>query len=82
MTYNLVLYEKTGIRFPLFIDSPGGREVERETIEKTLEIIRREFSGNQLFVCSIFKFDSLNVRDDQILSFDNLKAFDKKTLLD
>lgn len=35
-SYIKVLQEKTGINFPIFIDSPGGREVEKETIECVL----------------------------------------------
>lgn len=66
----------------IFIDSPGGREIEKETIERVLETLSRYFTNNQKFICSIYKFERLNVLDEQLLNFDNLKPFDRKSLFD
>lgn len=66
----------------IFIDSPGGREIEKETIERVLETLSCDFTNNQKFICSIYKFERLNVLDEQLLNFDNLKPFDRKSLFD
>lgn len=66
----------------IFIDSPGGREIEKETIERVLETLSRDFTNNQKIICSIYKFERLNVLDEQLLNFDNLKPFDRKSLFD
>ena len=82
LSYIKVLQEKSGVKMPIFIDSPGGREVEIGTIERVLNALSRDFSDNQIFICSIFKFKSIKLTEAQILEFDDLNAFDKLSLLD
>lgn len=55
LTYISLLSEKLGISLPIFCDSPNGREIEQSTVEKTLEIIKRDFSNHQLICASIFR---------------------------
>lgn len=82
LSYIKVLQEKLNLTLPIFIDSPGGREVEKDTIECILNALLRDFDKNQIFICSILKFESIKLLPTQILEFDNLNAFDKQNLLD
>lgn len=77
-SYISVLQEKCGYKLPIFIDSPNGREVTEETITSALRILVRDFSDNQIFICSIFKFESvLSLKSSNVLSFDVNKPFDR-----
>lgn len=82
LSYILALQNKLEYKLPIFIDSPNGREVEKKTVEKVMEIIQRDFNDNQVFICSISDFESMDITDNQKLIFDNLRAFDKKNLFD
>lgn len=82
LSYILALQNKLEYKLPIFIDSPNGREVEKKTVEKVMEIIQRDFNDNQVFICSIFDFESMDITDNQKLIFDNLRAFDRKNLFD
>lgn len=82
LSYILALQNKLEYKLPIFIDSPNGREVEKKTVEKVMEIIQRDFNDNQVFICSIFDFESMDITDDQKLIFDNLRAFDRENLFD
>lgn len=82
LSYILALQNKLEYKLPIFIDSPNGREVEKKTVEKVMEIIKRDFNDNQVFICSIFDFESMDITDNQKLIFDNLRAFDRKNLFD
>lgn len=54
--YNQVTSEMLGYNLPMFIDSPNGREVEKETISTMFSILERDFSDRQIFIASIFNF--------------------------
>lgn len=82
LSYILALQNKLKYKLPLFIDSPNGREVEKKTVEKVMEVIQRDFNDNQVFICSIFDFESMDITDTQKLIFDNLRAFDRRNLFD
>lgn len=58
LVYIKLLEEKTGICFPIFCDSPSGREVEESTVKLMLNILVRDFSNHQIFVASINKFEN------------------------
>lgn len=46
MTYIKLIREKTGIIFPIVLDSSTGREVRHETVEQMLKIIQRDSPGH------------------------------------
>lgn len=62
LAYITALEKHLGIKLPLIIDSPSGREVEKENIEDMINILKRDFSKNQLIIASIYNysFDSVN----------------------
>lgn len=57
LAYIKLIREKAGIILPIVLDSPSGREVERETVEKMLNIIQRDYSEHQLIVASIYNYE-------------------------
>lgn len=77
LSYIKALEKRTGVKFPIFIDSPAGREVETGTINKALGIIKRDFCDNQIFICSIFDYDCLSLNKNQKIVFDDLNVFDR-----
>ena len=45
-----------GYKLPIILDSPSGKEVDPENIEKMFEILNRDFSENQIVVASIHQY--------------------------
>ena len=50
-----------GYKLPLLIDSPSGKEVDRENVNAMMKILARDFSKNQIIVASIYEYDFDNV---------------------
>ena len=52
-----------GIKLPIILDSPSGKEVDQANIQLMVNILKRDFSDNQIIIASIFQYDfkSLNV---------------------
>ena len=77
LAYMRTLFEKTNILFPIFIDSPAGREVKDKIVSKALSIIKRDFTHHQIFISSIKKYsDVFDYNSESIIFFDDLHAFD------
>ena len=66
LAYIKLIKEKTGIILPIVLDSPTGREVELDTVEKMLQIIQRDYPEHQLIIASIHDY-CLN--DKKIIEF-------------
>ena len=52
-----------GVKLPIILDSPSGKEVDLDNITLMMDILKRDFSDHQIIIASIFKydFDPLNV---------------------
>jgi len=50
--------KQLGFRLPIILDSPSGKEVDPQNIEKMFEILQRDFKGNQIIVASIHDYES------------------------
>lgn len=59
MAYILELQKVLGIRLPIVLDSPSGREMDQRNIKETMDILKRDFSENQVILASIFKYPNL-----------------------
>ena len=70
LAYILAIQEKLNIKLPLILDSPSGKEVDRENVTKMMEILKRDFSENQIIIASIFDYDFDNINKVEI--FDRL----------
>ena len=70
LAYILAIQRKLNIKLPIILDSPSGKEVDRENVSKMMEILKRDFSDNQIIIASIFEYDFDNVNKIEI--FDRL----------
>lgn len=63
LAYIIEIEKYLHIKLPIILDSPSGKEVDINNIKLMMNILKRDFSGNQIIIASIFKydFDSPNV---------------------
>ena len=54
ITYVKLVREQTGRKLPIIIDSPNGREVEKDLIRKMMSVLLRDFAGHQVIIATIF----------------------------
>ena len=59
LAYIKLLSQKIGYNIPIFCDSPSGREVEKKTVDEMLRILQRDFSGHQLIIASIYRYEDV-----------------------
>ena len=65
----LVEVEKhLGIKFPIILDSPSGKEIDPENIQAMIRILKRDFSENQIIIASIYKYDLDSVNSINIIN--------------
>lgn len=67
LAYITEIEKRLSIKLPIILDSPSGKEVDQANIQMMINILKRDFSGNQIIIASIFKYDfeSLNVIEIQ-----------------
>ena len=68
--YILAIEDKLNIKLPIILDSPSGKEVDNDNISLMVNILKRDFSDNQIIVASIFEYDFDDVNKVEI--FDRL----------
>lgn len=51
------LEKKMGYKLPIIIDSPSGKEVDRDNVNAMMKILSRDFKDNQIIVASIYMYD-------------------------
>lgn len=63
LAYIIEIERAIGVKLPIILDSPSGKEVDQENIKLMMDILKRDFSDHQIIISSIFKydFDPLNV---------------------
>jgi len=54
ITYAKLVREQTGYLLPIIIDSPNGREVEKDLVRKMMEVLLRDFVDHQVIIATIF----------------------------
>lgn len=80
LAYISLLSERLGYPIPIICDSPSGREVEKETINSMLKILKRDFSNHQIIMASIYKYTDIFPNANIILM--DGKLFDRPTIFD
>ncbi|WP_440970064.1 hypothetical protein ACSS6N_21375 [Peribacillus frigoritolerans] len=60
MAYILEIQRFLGIKLPIVLDSPSGREVDQENIQETMNILMEDFHENQVIIASIYKYKELD----------------------
>ncbi len=62
LAYILEIEKALGIKLPIILDSPKGKEIDGLNIDKMMQILKRDFPDNQIIVASIYHYvDNENV---------------------
>ena len=63
LAYIIEIEKVLGIKLPIILDSPSGKEIDQTNIQLMVDILKRDFSDNQIIIASIFQydFDSVNI---------------------
>ena len=63
MSYVRLIRTQTGLRLPIVLDSPSGREVDKINVADMMKILSRDFSEHQIIIASInlYDFPDVNV---------------------
>ena len=67
LAYIIEIEKALGIKLPIILDSPSGKEVDQTNIQLMVDILKRDFSDNQIIIASIYKynFDAVNTIEIQ-----------------
>lgn len=60
ISYILEIQNYLGIKLPIVLDSPSGREVDQKNIEDIMSILNRDFKDNQILIASIYEGYSID----------------------
>ncbi len=74
LAYIATCDEILGLKLPIILDSPSGKEVDHKNVEQMMQILKRDFSQHQIIIASIFKYDTfenmqITELKDQLLEF-------------
>ena len=56
LAYIIEIEKTLGIKLPILLDSPKGKEVDDDNIGKMMQILQRDFSDNQIIIASIYHY--------------------------
>jgi hypothetical protein len=65
MSYIKIILKYTGIKLPIILDSPSGREIDEINIKEMIEMLKKEFVEHQVIIASIHTY---NFKDVNIIS--------------
>lgn len=57
LAYITEIEKYLGIKLPIILDSPSGKEVDQNNIQLMVNILKRDFGDNQIIIASIYKYD-------------------------
>lgn len=62
LAYIIEIEKALNIKLPIILDSPSGKEIDQDNIQLMIDILKRDFSENQIIIASIFEytFDYVN----------------------
>ena len=73
LAYIIEIQKITGDLLPIILDSPTGKEIDQQNIQMMFNILKRDFSENQIIIASIYNyyFDKMKVIEieDRLLQF-------------
>ena len=61
LAYITEIEKHLGIKLPIILDSPSGKEVDQANIQLMVNILKRDFSGNQIIIASIFQLSLIHI---------------------
>ena len=56
LAYILEIQKVLGIKLPIILDSPSGKEVDQDNIREMMNILKRDFPNNQIIISSIYHY--------------------------
>ena len=56
------------IKFPIILDSPSGKEIDKQNIETMIDILKRDFSDNQIIIASIYEYHFTGINKIEIIN--------------
>ena len=56
LAYIIEIEKTLGIKLPILLDSPKGKEVDDDNIGKMMQILQRDFPDNQIIIASIYHY--------------------------
>ena len=56
LAYIIEIEKTLGIKLPILLDSPKGKEVDDANIAKMMQILQRDFPDNQIIIASIYHY--------------------------
>ena len=68
LAYIIEIEKALGIKLPIILDSPSGKEVDQANIQLVVDILKRDFSDNQIIIASIFRYDFDEVNTIEIVN--------------
>lgn len=66
LSYIVAIEKHLNIKLPIILDSPSGKEVDKENIKLMMDILERDFSEHQIIIASIFEYDLGNINKVEI----------------
>lgn len=69
LAYITAVKNRYGVKLPIILDSPSGKEIDKENIRTMMTILKRDFSDHQIIIASIFTYDDLD--DVNVIEIEN-----------
>lgn len=57
LAYILEVKKLLGVKLPIILDSPSGKEIDSDNIGLMINILKRDFSDHQIIIASIYEYD-------------------------
>ena len=57
LAYILEVKKLLGVKLPIILDSPSGKEIDATNIALMINILKRDFSDHQIIIASIYEYD-------------------------
>lgn len=61
LAYIIEIQKKLNIKLPIILDSPSGKEIDKDNIQKMLDILKDDFKDNQIIIASIYQYSLPNL---------------------
>lgn len=66
LAYIDAIEKRLNIKLPIILDSPSGKEIDQKNIALMMDILKRDFSDNQIIIASIYSYDFENAKVEEI----------------
>lgn len=60
MAYILELQKYLNYKLPIVLDSPSGKELDQKNVEEIFDILKTDFSSNQIIIASIYEYNNFS----------------------